>query len=74
MIEGGELDVNFRLGGPNHELLVSEERKMDGLHSFEITTTGDYSVCFDNTFSRISHKLVFLDIIVDHEDCEFTLS
>ena len=50
---------------PNHEMLVNEERKMDGLHSVDTTQEGDYTFCFDNSFSRMSHKIVFMDVIVE---------
>ena len=68
VVEGGELDINFRFVGPNYEIIESEERKMDGLHSIHIANEGDYAMCFDNTFSHISHKLVFVDVIIDTKD------
>ena len=29
---------------------------------------GDYQLCFDNTFSRFSPKLVFFEILADDDD------
>lgn len=65
MIEGGELDITFYLLSPNHEMLVKEERKMDGLHSLDVSEDGDYSLCFDNSFSHISDKTIFMDVLMD---------
>ncbi len=38
---------------------------MDGLHSFDLTLTGEYSLCFANEFSRMSHKLIYFDVIIE---------
>lgn len=65
VIEGGELDITFYLLSPNHEMLVKEERKMDGLHSLDVSEDGDYSLCFDNSFSHISDKTIFMDVLMD---------
>ncbi|KAL0196966.1 hypothetical protein M9458_005506, partial [Cirrhinus mrigala] len=29
------------------------------------TEEGDYRICFDNSFSRISEKMVYVEVIVD---------
>ncbi len=29
------------------------------------TEQGDYRICFDNSFSRISEKMVYVEVIVD---------
>lgn len=40
--------------------------------SFSVETheDGDYVFCFDNTFSSISEKLVFFELILDNMDQE----
>ncbi|XP_048359726.1 transmembrane emp24 domain-containing protein 1 [Sphaerodactylus townsendi] len=70
IIGGAGLDVDFSLESPSGVLLVDEHRKSDGLHTIEATETGDYKLCFDNSFSTISEKLVFFELIFDspHED------
>lgn len=35
------------------------------LHRVEPTEAGDYKLCFDNSFSTISEKLVFFELIFD---------
>uniref|UniRef100_A0ABM5G8Y1 Transmembrane emp24 domain-containing protein 5 isoform X2 n=1 Tax=Pogona vitticeps TaxID=103695 RepID=A0ABM5G8Y1_9SAUR len=55
VLDGAGLDVDFLLISPKHEILVSEQRKSDGVHTVE-TEDGDYMFCFDNTFSTLSEK------------------
>uniref|UniRef100_A0A8V0ZSG7 Transmembrane p24 trafficking protein 5 n=1 Tax=Gallus gallus TaxID=9031 RepID=A0A8V0ZSG7_CHICK len=47
------------------ETLVFDERKSDGVHTVE-TEEGDYMFCFDNTFSTISEKVIFFELILDN--------
>ena len=36
----------------------------------ETDIEGDYKFCFDNSFSRMSPKVVFFELITDHDDEE----
>nr|XP_025719125.1 transmembrane emp24 domain-containing protein 1 isoform X2 [Callorhinus ursinus] len=65
VIGGAGLDVDFTLESPQGVLLISESRKADGVHTVEPTEAGDYKLCFDNSFSTISEKLVFFELIFD---------
>ncbi|XP_020647349.3 transmembrane emp24 domain-containing protein 1 [Pogona vitticeps] len=65
VIGGAGLDVDFSLASPSGALLVEEFRRSDGLHTVEPTEGGDYKLCFDNSFSTISEKLVFFELIFD---------
>ncbi|XP_077202187.1 transmembrane emp24 domain-containing protein 1 isoform X1 [Paroedura picta] len=65
IIGGAGLDVDFSLESPAGELLVEEYRRSDGLHTIEPTEMGDYKLCFDNSFSTLSEKLVFFELIFD---------
>ncbi|NXH18633.1 TMED1 protein, partial [Bucco capensis] len=65
VIAGAGLDVDFSLESPSGKLLVSEARRSDGAHVVEPTESGDYKLCFDNSFSTISDKLVFFELIFD---------
>lgn len=38
--------------------------------SVEALEDGDYMFCFDNTFSSMSEKLVFFELILDNMDTE----
>ncbi|XP_069739150.1 transmembrane emp24 domain-containing protein 1 [Phaenicophaeus curvirostris] len=65
VIGGAGLDVDFSLESPSGLLLVSERRRSDGAHTVEPTEAGDYKLCFDNSFSAISEKLVFFELLFD---------
>ncbi|XP_060629973.1 transmembrane emp24 domain-containing protein 5 [Anolis sagrei] len=65
VLDGAGLDVDFHLVSPTHETLVFEQRKSDGVHTVE-TQAGDYMFCFDNTFSTLSEKVIFFELILDN--------
>ncbi|XP_072346855.1 transmembrane emp24 domain-containing protein 1b [Scyliorhinus torazame] len=65
VIGGAGLDVDFSVFSPNGDSLITESRKSDGVHMIEPTIIGDYKICFDNSFSTISEKLIFFEVIFD---------
>lgn len=54
VIEGGDLDINFMVTDPNKKSMVMEPHSMDGLHGIDIKITGEYEICLDNSFSRMT--------------------
>ncbi|KAM9327273.1 transmembrane emp24 domain-containing protein 5 [Gastrophryne carolinensis] len=71
VLDGAGLDVDFYLISPNGDMVLSESRQSDGVHTVE-TVDGDYQFCFDNTFSRMSEKVIFFELILDHMNEEGT--
>ncbi|XP_068095890.1 transmembrane emp24 domain-containing protein 5 [Hyperolius riggenbachi] len=67
VLDGASLDVDFYIVAPDGEVVLSETRQSDGVHTLE-TADGDYQFCFDNTFSHISEKVIFFELILDHMD------
>lgn len=65
ILAGAGMDVDFTILSPHGYQLVSEFRRSDGVHTVEPTEDGDYQICFDNTFSRFSEKMVFFEVILD---------
>ncbi|MBN3299587.1 TMED1 protein, partial [Amia calva] len=65
VIAGAGMDVDFTINNPNGYQLISEFRKSDGVHTVEPTDEGDYQICFDNTFSKFSEKMVFFEVIFE---------
>uniref|UniRef100_A0A8C1ZB80 Transmembrane p24 trafficking protein 1b n=1 Tax=Cyprinus carpio TaxID=7962 RepID=A0A8C1ZB80_CYPCA len=65
VIAGAGMDVDFSIVSPQGIHLVSEFRRSDGVHMVEPTEAGDYQICFDNSFSRFSEKMVFFEVILD---------
>uniref|UniRef100_A0A915PWK8 GOLD domain-containing protein n=1 Tax=Setaria digitata TaxID=48799 RepID=A0A915PWK8_9BILA len=68
VIEGGELDITFYVTSPKGLRLVNDFKHNDGLHKIDISMAGagygDYTVCFDNTFSIQSDKRVFFELFL----------
>ncbi|XP_070765402.1 transmembrane emp24 domain-containing protein 5 [Enoplosus armatus] len=69
VLDGAGLDVDFLISSPSGEVLFSDYRKSDGVHTVE-TEDGDYMFCFDNTFSSVSEKLIFFELILDNMDTD----
>uniref|UniRef100_UPI00358E0746 transmembrane emp24 domain-containing protein 5-like n=1 Tax=Myxine glutinosa TaxID=7769 RepID=UPI00358E0746 len=65
VIDGAGLDVDFLIASPSGPVLYTEFRKSEGMHSIEAKENGDYMICFDNSFSHISSKLVFFEVVLD---------
>ncbi|XP_075912229.1 transmembrane emp24 domain-containing protein 5-like isoform X1 [Petromyzon marinus] len=70
VIDGGELDINFVAVSPGGLTVARDERKQDNTHSIKAVEDGDYTVCFDNTFSRVSSKTVWMEVMVDDLDVQ----
>ncbi|KAG7505660.1 transmembrane emp24 domain-containing protein 1-like [Solea senegalensis] len=64
VIAGSGLDVGFVLVSPGGHLLVSDFRSSDGIHKVSPTDDGDYRLCFDNSFSTRSEKIVFFGLFI----------
>lgn len=70
VIEGGDLDINFIVTGPQDTAVVMQPHSKEGLHGIDIKITGEYEICLDNTFSRMTDKLVFFDLIIEDDSGE----
>ncbi|XP_024115822.1 transmembrane emp24 domain-containing protein 1b [Oryzias melastigma] len=65
VIAGAGMDVDFTIVSPEGVQLIGEFRRSDGVHVVEPTEGGDYQICFDNSFSRFSEKMVFFEILIE---------
>lgn len=68
VIAGAGLDVGFTLISPSGYRLASDFRKSDAIHTVEPTEAGDYRLCFDNSFSKLSEKMVYFEVITEGQD------
>ncbi|GAA6083551.1 transmembrane emp24 domain-containing protein 1b [Tachysurus ichikawai] len=66
VIAGAGMDVDFSIISPLGHHLASEFRRSDGVHMVDSTEEGDYQICFDNSFSRFSEKMVFFEVILEN--------
>ncbi|AWP11281.1 putative transmembrane emp24 domain-containing protein 5-like [Scophthalmus maximus] len=69
VLDGAGLDVDFTITSPSGQVVFSDYRKSDGVHTVE-TEGGDYMFCFDNTFSAVSEKIIFFELILDNMDTD----
>ncbi|XP_022905560.1 transmembrane emp24 domain-containing protein 5-like [Onthophagus taurus] len=65
-----DLDISFQILDPTGRVLIGDFKKTGNAHTFTTQTKGDYSFCFDNTFSTVSVKTVFFELIIDNDDDE----
>ncbi|XP_025088228.1 transmembrane emp24 domain-containing protein 5-like [Pomacea canaliculata] len=70
VIDGGDLDIDFTLQSPDGRIMHMETRKTENVLKVNADVEGEYKFCFDNTFSRMSPKVVFFEIISDYDDDE----
>ncbi|CAL8286704.1 unnamed protein product [Boreogadus saida] len=67
VIAGAGLDVGFTLLSPSGHRIVADFRSSEGIHTVESAQDGDYRLCFDNSFSTRSEKMVFFEVIIDSQ-------
>uniref|UniRef100_A0A3Q3WD42 GOLD domain-containing protein n=1 Tax=Mola mola TaxID=94237 RepID=A0A3Q3WD42_MOLML len=65
VIAGSSLGVGFAIISPKGYRLVSDFRRSDGIHMVDLLEVGEYQLCFDNSFSKLSEKMVFFRVIID---------
>ncbi|XP_013420365.1 transmembrane emp24 domain-containing protein 1 [Lingula anatina] len=68
VIDGGDIDIDFAIEAPSGRVLITDRRRSDAVHKVTTEETGDYQICFDNSFSRFSRKLVFFEIVYDDDE------
>ena len=62
VVVGGDIDINYWFYSPTNRVLQSDFKKRDGHQILKLEETGDYRFCFDNSFSRFSHKQVYFSL------------
>ncbi|CAG5862545.1 transmembrane emp24 domain-containing protein 5 [Menidia menidia] len=70
VLDGAGLDVDFHISSPSGHMLFNDYRKSDSVHTVEAEEDGDYMFCFDNTFSTVSEKIIFFELILDNVETD----
>lgn len=65
MIAGSGLNVEFALISPSGQKLAFDFRKSEAIHMVDPTEAGDYRLCFDNSFSKMSKKMVYFQVAIN---------
>lgn len=62
--EGGFLDIDVRIIGPDAKVVYEDERQTSGKYSFAAHFPGIYTFCFSNKMSTMTPKVVMFDVAV----------
>lgn len=55
--EGGFLDIDVTISGPDGKVLHQGERESSGMYAFSATVPGRYTYCFSNKMSTMTPKV-----------------
>lgn len=67
VVSGGMLDLNIRITGPDGKIIYEQEREKEGSIQFFALTKGTYQVCFSNSMSTMTSKMLSFNIYTGSE-------
>lgn len=62
--EGGFLDIDFWITGPDQNIIHRGERETSGKYTFSANANGIYTYCFSNKMSTMTPKVVMFNLEV----------
>ncbi|XP_026754891.1 transmembrane emp24 domain-containing protein 2 [Galleria mellonella] len=62
--EGGFLDIDVTITGPDGTVIYRGERESSGMYTFSAPTSGRYTYCFSNKMSTMTPKVVMFNLEV----------
>ncbi|XP_026740524.1 transmembrane emp24 domain-containing protein 2 [Trichoplusia ni] len=62
--EGGFLDIDVTITGPDGAVIYKGERESSGMYTFSAPTAGRYTYCFSNKMSTMTPKVVMFNLEV----------
>ena len=68
VVRGGKRDVDVYVLSPNGKIIYKEARSQQAKFEFESSTLdGDFTFCFSNKFSALTHKIVYFELTPEDE-------
>lgn len=66
--EGGFLDIDVTITGPDGESIYKGERESSGKFTFGAEKAGVYTYCFSNKMSTLTPKVVMFNLEIEEPD------
>lgn len=60
-------DITFMFNSPSGRELINEYKQMESSQTYVVDEEGIHELCFDNSFSTFSAKVVFFEIYIERD-------